>query len=325
MASPSATTTYTLTIVGDDFTYYSTDAVEVNVGTLNNITISPKCCYKANDVLKPEMINIVTDPPGYESFVTFNPPNVPTSALLATYQSSIMVEATCGVSGTPIQMPLTLDVINENIATQVGVGIPSIAEFNWASVITKIVQNLEKIEKVMQGLPVPTPCPFKLTHSLAANYKTSYMCCPSASPSCQKEKYKITVQYKPCYSTSCDFFFYGVPYVAALNLRVIAGACVVFSGAYNTGCDEGQFCLGASGELTLGGGISATILGGSVINSALLLVAKGTTPSLQICFPSNDVTSTGPLCVDLKVTGDVTLISLVKFSVERSLLRQYCL
>jgi hypothetical protein len=325
MASPPTTTTYTLTVVGSDFSFSQTDQVVVTVGGLNSFTITPKrCCYKANDKLTAEMFTITTDPPGFESMVKFSPENVPTGGASATYQSNVIAKASCGPAGVELIHALTLSVINEDIQAQVGVGIPNLPDFNWAAAEKKVDDAIKTFEDVMAGLPAPNPCPFELTHALEASYAESYLCCPEATP-CQKDKFKITISYKPCFGTTCDFPFYGIPYIASINVRLGGGVCLNVSGDYSTRCDDGQVCIGASGELTLVGGISATILGGSVASAFLGIQVQGTTPSLQLCFPANTTIVQGAWCAQLDVVGEITYLTFYKEAVSRSLYPKTCL
>jgi hypothetical protein len=76
------------------------------------------------------------------------------------------------------------------------------------------------------------------------------------------------------YGATCHFPIFGCPYVASLDAVVSANLGVEVSASYQSGCEEGKYCVNANGTFSIGGGAGATLAAG-LARVSLQLVASG--------------------------------------------------
>ncbi|HRY31689.1 MAG TPA: hypothetical protein P5531_01850 [Bacteroidales bacterium] len=321
-ASPSVTTTYTLYVSGENFSYSAVDQVTVTVGTVDDFSITPKfCCYKTGETLIPEMFDITTTPPGLDHLVSFFPPVIMPQNQQMYYTSTHGVSIGCA-SGPNYQV--SLPAVDESITEELGVQLPANLTTLQEKFIDNISDAINKFYKFRDNPIIPLICAPDLTVTNNFSVARSKKCC-DLDNNCAISNYLLSFSPKICGEFACDFPFFGIPYIASANVSLSAGICGGVSANYETGCSEKKLCFSISPEVTVGGGISGTVLNGSVLKASLQVVATSSVPDLQVCFGTDDPPKgSGNYCVKLDVVGEVKLISFVTKKVSRELIPQTC-
>jgi hypothetical protein len=314
IAKPTTTTTYTLKVTGDNFNISDVSQMTVTVKDgMDGLTVTPKkCCWSKGDSIGLSQFTIVTDPPGLENTVTLSPTSVPTN-IFATSVGSFPVTFTArGPNNTTKTAVVNISGVDPDAqsAFQLGMG-----QFKPEEIIEKI-DNI--INKIKLGPCGPTGGP-----SANMQFATGKLCCPKAG--CIKDMYAYNGSYNYDLGYQCDFPFYGIPYVASLNFRIMASVGASLSlGNVKTTCDGVDVCysLGITGSI--GGGVSGTIAGGAVLDASLLLVGSITPDPFEYCIPSGDTKCLGNICVKADIVGTVTTLSFFTKSVSVNVISQRC-
>ncbi len=318
-ASPAVTTTYTLYISGEDFSYSATDQVTVTVGVPENFSITPKlCCYKTGETLTPEMFEI--SPSGFEHLVSFFPPSIVQENNQMSYISTHNASFGCAGSGI---YQISLTAVDENITNEVGVQLPPDILSLDQQFIEKIEDALEKLFKFIKSSEI-IPCEPEFSVSNNISAAVGMKCC-NTNDVCTKANYKISFNPQACGSLECNFPFFGIPYLASVNVAISSSICSGVAATYETGCEETPLCFSMSPQASIGGGISGTVLSGAAFSASTQVVGSLSVPDLQICYGSADPPKgTGNYCVKLDVVGEVKLLSFITKKVSRNIIPEKC-
>lgn len=319
VASPAQTTTYTIKVVGPDFSFSDVDQMTVTVvDGLSDITATPKqCCWKKGDAISLDQFTITTNPPGLASSLTISPTTVPTNVFTQGVGTLPVTISGKGTNNTTKSTTVNITVVDEDAQTQVQVGL---GQFDPAEILKVVDECINKVRG---------PC--NPTGGLTANvsFSKGKLCCPKSG--CVKEMYAYNGTYNYDKGVSCDQPFYGVPYIASLNLRISASFGLAISlGNVKTTCDGVDVCYGATFTGSIGGGVSGTILGGSILDASLQLVASVTADPLEYCIPSGKTkagigTDNGNICFKADLVGSVTTLSFFTEQVSVNVISQRCL
>jgi len=314
IAKPQTTTTYTLKVVGANFSFNDVSQMTVTVADgINSLTVvSKQCCWKKGDPISLDQFTITTDPAGLENTVTLSPTSVPTNIFSTSVGSLPITFTGKGPNNTTKTATVTISAVDEDAqsAFQLGMG-----QFKPEEIIEKI-DNI--INNIKLGPCGPTGGP-----SANMQFATGKLCCPKAG--CIKDMYAYNGSYNYDLGYQCDFPFYGIPYVASLNFRIMASVGASLSlGNVKTTCDGVDICynLGITGSI--GGGVSGTIAGGALLDASLLLVGSITPDPLEYCMPSGATKSFGNICVKADIVGTVTTLSFFTKSVSVNVISQRC-
>ncbi len=313
-ASPQQTTVYTLKVTGANFSFSDVSQMTLTVTDgMNSLTaVSNQCCWKKGDAITKDQFIITTDPPGLENTVTISPTTVPAGIFSASEASLAVTFTGKGPNNTTKTAVANIAAVDEDAQSQFQAGMG----------LFKPGEIIEYIDKVIGNIKMG-PC--GTTGGPAANisFATGKLCCPKAG--CIKDMYAYNGTYNYDLGYQCDFPFYGIPYVASLNVRLMASIGAALSlGNVKTTCDGVDICysLGITGSI--GGGVSGTVLGGKLLDASLLLVGTITPDPLEYCMPSGATKSFGNICVKADIVGTVTFLSWVTESVSVNLIAQRC-
>jgi len=299
-ASPSSTTTYTLKIVFEDFTAELTDQVTVYVDVINGFTITNKtCCFKPGASITTKDFNITTDPPGLEDQVYFEPATAPWVPQ-QVHQYPVIAKIKCDKEYT-ILHSINISVVNEDNMTTVQASLGPVQK--GVEALTKVVEYLVNGTKNIPG----NPCPPSFGPQINLFRQDGKLCCPNAT--CIDDKYKIGGNIKVCGGTTCDIPLLGVPGVASFNAVLLFNACLGAQIDYTKKCDGGDVCFTGLSELSFGGGISGTLLGGAAARVAGTFVNQISAPPIQICVPSGKFQLLGQVCYQLDAVLSVQFLS----------------
>jgi len=313
-ANPQATTTYTLKVTGDNFTINDVSQMTVTVKDgLNGITVVPKqCCWKKGDAITTDQFTITTDPPGLEGTVTVSPTSVPTNIFATPVGTLPLTFTGKKPDGTDVTATINISAVDEDAQLAFTAGLGQFKPEEIVKYIDDIINN------VKMG-----PCGAGGGPSANMQFATGKLCCPKAG--CIKDMYAYNGTYNYDLTYTCDFPFYGIPYVASLNFRIMAGVGASLSlGNIKTTCDGVDVCysLGVTG--TVGGGVSGTILGGKLLDASLMLVGSITPDPIEYCMPSGATKCLGNICVKADIVGTVTTLSFFTKSVSVNVISQRC-
>ncbi|MHC1708716.1 MAG: hypothetical protein AB9842_14495 [Bacteroidales bacterium] len=311
MASPSQTTTYHLKITFDNFTNDYEDDMVVNVREgVNTLHVTPKkCCFKAGETFTYDMFNITTDPPGLENKVTFSPDKAPTQNWFK-YNSTITVSVGGCQGGGDVTDDVLVSVVNENYTSGIVLGFPFKYAEKWNKAKQKIDDYMELFNNNI-GTKIPLCAPDPFDWSVQFKYSEGFLCCPDKTP-CEDTAYAGSLGAKLQGGFTCDFPFYGIPHIAALNVRVQGTLAISATGNYKSLCQGFELCFPVGITGTLGGGVSGTIFAKAALDASILLRGTVSAEPIKFCVsPSWKIEGSSKICTSLDAVGTVKLISLV--------------
>jgi len=323
IADPLVTTTYTVKVVGENFTFTATDVVTVFVESeISAISATPvKCCWKTGENITPEQFVITTTPPGMEGYlsnITINPATVPLIAgSVANVEVTISAVANCGGTINSLSTTTEIAAVEESYESTATIGF---SEIDYDGLIEACDFLLGALSKL------PGPCSSSLggdALSIEGSSTDFTLCCPE--PVCIKDgkKYSGSLIYNP--DISCDFPFAGVPYLASVNIYLTAGVSATFSvDGIVTTCTGHKMCVSISASVSGGGGVSLTVLGGNALSASLALILTLEAPVVEYCYPANTWDIMGQPCVQVDLVGEVTLFTFVNVGVSCTILPQQC-
>ncbi|MHC1706310.1 MAG: hypothetical protein AB9842_02180 [Bacteroidales bacterium] len=319
MANPPSTTTYTLYAVTENFGSEKVYSVTVEVIPFNSYQVIPKCCYQAGKTLTKNDFEIITDPPGFEHMIDFEPKTIGSAIQLSShYDQTIAFTTPCSNQAQSV----IIQVVNPDVITGGGFSIPSLDKFNWAEASAKIDKAIEKFFSLTQSAPFP--CEVKPETTFEGGFKTFEECCESG---CITEAQKIEFYQKICGKLTCDIPIAGIPLALSVNVRLLMGLCMSPGVSFELRCqDELKLCLSIPVEATAGGGISLTAFGGSILDASGTLVSKITPPTAKLCFkPEPKLTFDSKLCAQVDANLEVKLFSLVKTKYSFTVVPKDCI
>jgi hypothetical protein len=322
-ANPQTTTTYTLKVTGDNFNINDVSQMTVTVKDgMDGLTATPKkCCFKKGDAIKLEDFTITTNPAGLENTVTINPTTVPGNIFLnssfpftANSTATLPVTFTArGSNNTTKTATVNINCVDEDVQSQVQVGMGEIKVDDIAKGIDEIINNVANVGG----------CQKTGGFSSNVSFTTGKLCC--AESGCIKPMfaYNGTINYD--IGVQCDYPFYGIPYAASINLRVMASAGVAIAlGNTKSTCDGADVCFSVSVAGNIGGGLSGTVAGGKILDMSLLLVGQINTPPWEYCVMSGKTKRESNVCIKADLVGSVTLLGYITESVSVSVINQRC-
>ena len=325
IATPTTTTRYTVTVVGPNFSFTETDYMTVYVQSeIWSIYCEPLiCCWKVGDPITLDQFKVGTTPSGMEKElydITITPPVAPTYVGGSTNTTDVTITAKshCGEDTAKVySTTCSITVVKEDFEISQTTGFSGIDFDALTDACDWLMGTLKKF---------PGPCgptTGAQATTISGSTTTYSLCC--TKPACVKpgKKYTGSLSYSP--SVACNFPFLGIPYVASINIYITAGvsASVNLDG-FATTCEGTKHCISVGVSANAGGGLSATVLGGSVLNASLALVATIDGPAFQYCFPVNEWELTGKPCIRVDVVGSVTLFTFITESASVTLIRKTC-
>lgn len=120
----------------------------------------------------------------------------------------------------------------------------------------------------------------------------------------------------------CDWPFFGVPYMASVNLVMSGGLSVEFSVNKAETCEEDDdLCINGNVAFSMGGGLSGTA-GGNVLRVAAVLEVA-TRADAEYCFEQNK--ASGTVCINqVSIVGTASLLSAVSKSFDYVIFDSEC-
>jgi hypothetical protein len=316
IASPSTTTTYTITVVGANFSFTANDQVTVTVvDNITGITVTPiKCCWAEGEPFLWTDFDINTIPGDMQSQitnVTFSPSSAPGIPLAATENVNVTVTVTTDCGGTTREhsQVVTVAVINEDFE------VSSSQSVELAN-IGRVKDLVEKVVNMFKFAPLCEP---DATFTLDGSTSAGVMCCP-AEDGCVRAKATVEGSLNTSASITCDF---PLPPVPVLNIRVMGGAGISGSVSFETQCKDIEICFTLQGSASVGGGLSAG--DDKVVEASIMLVGEVTFPPVQYCLPEGKLTVPGEFCFSLTVVGSVEFFSMYTQEISFALLNDRCL
>lgn len=313
-ANPPSTTTYTLKVIGANFSFTDISQMTVTVvDGINSLTAVPKqCCWKKGDPITLDQFTITTDPPGLEGTVTLSPTTVPAGIFANSVGSLPVTFSGRGPNNTTVSTTVNISAVDEDAQTAFQAGLGQFKPEEIVEFIDKIINN------VKMG-----PCGTTGGPGANMSFATGKLCCPNAG--CIKDMYAYNGTYNYDLGFQCDFPFYGVPYIASLNLRLMASVGAALSlGNVKTTCEGVDVCYSIGVTGSLGGGVSGTILGGKLLDASLMLIGTITPDPIEYCMPSGQTKFLGNICAKADVVGTVTLLGFITKSVSANVISQRC-
>ncbi|MFZ4411772.1 MAG: hypothetical protein ACOYOV_01720 [Bacteroidales bacterium] len=319
-AKPTSTTTYTLKVTGDNFNINDVSQMTVTVKDgLDGLTVVPKqCCWGKGDPIKLDQFTITTDPPGLEGTVTLSPTTVPGNVFLglpvANAVASLPVTFTArGANNTTKTAVVTISGVDEDAQTQFQVGMGEIKVEDIIAGVDQIINNVANVGG----------CQVTGGFSASMSFATGKLCCADAA--CIKPMFAYTGTIGYDKGVACDFILYGIPYAASINARVSASAGIsVNLGNIKTTCDGVDVCFAVGLSASLGGGFSATVGGGRILDMSLMLVGNISTPPLEYCVMKGLTERKANICLKADAVGSITFLGYITESISISVINQRC-
>jgi hypothetical protein len=256
-----------------------------------------------------------------ENTVTFSPITIPGNIFLGfplpSPTATLPVTFTAkGPNNTTKTATVNISCVDEDVQGQVQVGTGALK-------VAEILQGIDDITNKVSAVLGVWSCQPTGGWSQNMSFSTGKLCCDVG---CIKDMYAYngTINYDR--GIQCDFPFYGIPYAGSINFRVTAGAGVAFSlGNIKTTCEGADNCLSVSVSGSVGGGLSATIAGGKIVDMSIMLVGQISTPPFEYCIVSGKFTKReSNICLKLDAVGSITLLGYITESVSVSVINQRC-
>ena len=314
IAKPTATTTYTLKVTGNNFTINDVSQMTVTVKDgLSGLTVVPKqCCWNKGDAITLDQFTITTDPPGLEGTVTVSPTSIPTNIFATSVGTLPLVFTGKGPNNTTITTTVTISAVDKDVQISETTGLGQFKPEKILDVIDKIAKGVELGACQKTGGPTAN-----------ITFTAGKLCCPKAG--CIKDMYSYNGTYNYSIGVECDYPFYGIPYIASVNARIMVSAGAALSlGNITTAGDGVDDCISIGINGSIGGGVSATVLAGKVLNASLLIVGTITPDPIEYCMPSGKTKCLGNICVKADIVGTIKLLSFITKSVKVNLISQRC-
>lgn len=302
-ANPQNTTVYTLELFDDEFNSIGGQSVTVIVDRNKQITAisaSPECCYKRGDALNANNLNITTTPAGLEHNVEIDPSSVPADLLTrSVYNVNVTLKNTCG--DQTLERTTTITAVDEDI--EVGAGTSRVDP-------EQILNDaIEAIDRALGILP-PNPCSPSISPTNGATVKFSNKCCKDGG-TCDgvTGNVKVTGSVGVTGGIECNFPFAGIPYIASLDARLGVNASGTVSLEYEYNCANHNVCFELKPSASIYGGIAGRVLGGVLLDAALVIVASAEVKDGLKWCTGNSPPSTAQLCGNIAVEGSVVFLS----------------
>lgn len=329
IATPKETTTYTLTIMDENFSNKITKEVKINVVGLEKIEVTPKqCCWKSGDAITLDQFDITTRPEGLEENITLDISEAPDLAR-STGQQLITFTYTCQNNNVSANTNIT--IIDEDFEqVKIPIKIPSLLE--------DIAQAEEDLRAYTNYLIVPRCIPSaEITKNLSIS--SIYKCCgqlvhngttTTNHEKCYGPATKISGEFVVAAGYDCSFPFYGMPHVASFNIDIggdikatlIKGDLTFAEFACR---DNPKLCLNVGFVSELYGGISGKVLNGAAVEANLRAVIQLDWANMSYCL--GDATPTPPSTRKFKldVKGKICLFSMFEISlVDKNIIPLRC-
>jgi len=320
-ATPSKTTTYKLTITGEDFSFKESDEVVVEVvEKVEKITVTPKkCCWKVGDTLKLSEFDIVTSPANVEGKITITPEIITPGYLSITDAIwPVLVKFTFDCGDKKVEGETRITVINEDVS----------AEYSEAKSLTdnKTVwkNNLEKKLAFLKGSFLTFGCKPDVAADYVEKTTRSLLCCSKTPYDCIRASKGKSVGLSFGMGVRCEKFIYGIPYMS--ELKAVFGGGISLQGNIGgqTQCELPKIC----GAVAFGGnfiiGLSYQIGGGDVLKADLVAVPAFEFPPFEVCVLPQLSAKFGKACYKVDVEGGVTMLSFYTKKVTFSLVPKRC-
>jgi hypothetical protein len=324
IASPETTTSYTVVVVGPNFSFTAVDQMTVVIESqILGFEITPKkCCWKVGQKFKEgsgkeaitsDQFEIRTIPPGLEGQIQnilVTPNQVPYIVNGATEVINVEVAITyeCNNFQETLISSIPITIVDENFE----VSFSESLELDNIDVIEKF---LKKVMKTLKFAPVCEP---SATWNLEGSTAISLLCCDGKA-GCVKESLEKSGSIAASAGITCDFPF---PPIPVLNIRVLGSAGIDGSLSFKTQCEDIVYCITLQGSASVGGGISAG--NENVIMASLVIVGTIELPPLKFCIPPGNLKLEGEVCFFVEVVGTVQYFSFYEQSISFTLINNWC-
>jgi len=292
-ASPNETTTYTLKVVGPNFSFSKTETVTVHViEAIEGINISikdDKCCWKNGESISAGQFEITTNPPGLESRIsqrTFEPSTAPT-LVTPVGTAGINITATiqdCNNNQIDLTSSVSIPVVNEDLEETE----------TWSTPEAKLSGAILKLKRLLK---LTGGCEPVVAIAGDGQLKFFTLCCspPNCIKSGMEENFSVAVNGG--YECSVR-----VPYFRIIKAFLYANGQISLSQNYKTQCEEIVTCTGVSLSASFGGGVETSLLGCKV-NAQI--IGNYQLPTAKYCTPPGKLEFLGPWCISSKLVGTV--------------------
>ncbi len=287
-------------------------SVTVNYNDFTIESVTPKYgCFSSGDDVNINDYTIVTNPAGYEEYVEAVTKNY--SSLFQSTTMSVVFEKK---AGKPQTISTTVTVIND----QKGLGVGG--EVGILGAIDAIRNDFEElskeIEKVLDEVASKgkmSPCKLDgFTPTGNVGFSERALCCQNNNPPI-KEVINAAGGIGFSIGGRCDIAIVGIPGLASINGRLSVGVSGSVEISYEQQCDAPEICATGSVGIDLGLGASATVLGGALIDAAVMLEASPSA-SVTACVSPKPSLEVGSVCFDLTLVANVTVFSFIDGSIE---------
>jgi hypothetical protein len=320
IANPTTTTTYSLKVIGANFS--STDVSQMKLTVeegINDLTVIAKqCCWKKDQPITLDQFTIVTDPAGLEGTVTLTPTTVPANIFLAIPTANPTASLPVTFTGRGPNNSTKTNIVNiscvdEDAQGQVQAGMGEINLQEIAKAVDMVINNVAAVGGC------------QVTGGLTSNmsFSVGKLCCPEAG--CIKDMYAYNGSINYDKGVSCDILLYGLPYCASVNARVSGSAGISLNlGNVKSTCDGVDACYSVGFTISVGGGLSLTVAGGKLLDASLMLIGTATTPPFEYCIVSGKTKRESNVCLKADVVGSYTVLGFITESVSFPVINQRC-
>ena len=291
------------------------------------VSIFPKySCYAAGDKVKTDDYDIVTSPKGFEKSVENITPIYSSPWLVYNQAVHAMDVEFCKSTDKSKTYKSHAIVVDESIGTDQSIGLDA----EWVNLLFFKVNNIsgKLIEAYNKYLSNAGPLMCDIQEpKLMLNIQGSdrKLCCRNAlNYGIIKEVENMNGNLDFSFGYGCDYALVGFPYLASLNVRLESTLSTTLGISVDQKCEGKEVCVPVSICLSVGGGGSATVLGGAALDASVLLVGTGCIADGKLCLYPKPRAELGALCFDLKLKASINLMSLISGSYEMTLIPQKC-
>jgi hypothetical protein len=283
--SPTLTTTYTIHVVGPNFSYSAEDQVTVTViNNLNNLTdleiTLKKCCWKVGEPINADQFNITTNPSGLDENrkqVSIVPNIAPSIFPLQVNDHNITITVVyeCDGHQKTIMKTISIKIVDENNKVSVAIG----NQFEYYKHAIKLSNFAKTILSVFNKIPVPT-VQVEANATILGQGTESFICCPY-DQYCSQLIVDFTGEIRGEATVTCDW-----PIVPGLYFRLFGRARGEIGLTTQTSCSADQLCPFIQVTFSAGAGLAAGLPHFAEVSG--LFIASIQLPNIKYCIPPGE-------------------------------------
>lgn len=309
-ATPSATTTYTVTVLDKDFNVVGEQTITVEVNQneiIEDFSANPECCFNVGESLNQYNLGITTVPPGLEANIDISPASVwPT--ILGQTTNNITLSNTCG--DETLEKEISISVANENIKSEINIDL-----VKFVQNVDEAIEKIEKIGSVAKAAGCKSKTEDATTigdPSGGVKFTEYYKCCKTGTCTGIQAAMEGEIYLSRSVGIDCTFPlpYWRVPYISEFNVIFNFGAGVTASGTGKIECLQGDVCAKIVPKASLTVGVNYELLSGilakAVFGSTIDISIKGA-PTICLNGPSS-IGNITP-CADVKLHGSIEVFT----------------